>query len=434
MAARMTPPREPGLFEFEMPLAVPPYLIALAAGDLAFASEGRRTGVWTEPTVLPRALAEFSDMERMLVAVEPVFGPYRWERYDLLVLPPSFPIGGMENPMLTFATPTIIAGDKSLVSLVAHEMAHSWSGNLVTNATWTDFWLNEGFTTYLERRIMEALYGDARAQMEWSLGREALDKELEGLADAPGDQALVFDITGRDPDEAGTDVAYEKGALFLWRLELSYGRPAFDSFLKSWFDEHAFQSVTTDQFLAFLQDRLLERHPLLPGMSEPDLKLWVRGPGLPADTPRARAGVFAEVDEAARRWSQGGEKASALKTSGWTTHHWLHFLHALPAAIPPARMRELDDAFGFTREGNAEVLSEWLLLAVRHGYAGADARLEEFLTTQGRRKYVKPLFEELVKTEAGRRRAAQIYEKARPLYHTISRTTVEKILKPPPPA
>ncbi|HKY31975.1 MAG TPA: M1 family metallopeptidase [Candidatus Polarisedimenticolia bacterium] len=428
MAARQNKEAAPGLFSYTMPHPIPTYLIALAAGDLSFGSVGPRTGVWTEPPVLPRARSEFADMEAMLTATEPRFGPYRWERYDVLVLPPSFPFGGMENPMLTFATPTILAGDKSLVALIAHELAHSWSGNLVTNATWSDFWLNEGFTTYLERRIMEEVFGRERAEMEWALGRRELEKELEGLADKPGDQVLHIDLSGRDPDDGVTSVAYDKGALFLRRLEETFGREAFDPFLKAWFDEHAFTSVRTADFLAFLQERLVSRHPAVAGAAVPDVETWVRAPGLPADAPLPRAGAFEQVDAAARAWAGGRTAARDLPTAGWVTHQWLRFLDALPAAIEPARMKELDDAFGFTRTGNAEILDQWLILAVRHGYKPADARLEEFLTSQGRRKYLKPLYEELVKSEEGRKRALAIYARGRPLYHSISRATIDKIV------
>ncbi|MGH9593638.1 MAG: M1 family aminopeptidase/hydrolase, partial [Bryobacteraceae bacterium] len=202
---------EDGQFRMEQP--VPSYLIALAVSDLGFRVLGPRSGVYAEPSLLDAAAHEFADTEAMIAAVEAMYGPYRWGRYDLLVLPPSFPFGGMENPRLTFTTPTVLAGDRSLVSLVAHELAHSWSGNLVTNATWSDFWLNEGFTVYLERRILEKVYGKPRAEMEAVLGRRELDREMAGLSE--NDRVLHIDLNGRDPDEGCTLVPYEKGALLL---------------------------------------------------------------------------------------------------------------------------------------------------------------------------------------------------------------------------
>jgi aminopeptidase N len=418
-------------FRYQMPHPIPPYLIALAAGDLAFGEVSSRTGVWAEPSVLPEAVAEFSDMERMLEVTEAIYGPYRWGRYDVLVLPPSFPFGGMENPMLTFLTPTILAGDRSLVALVAHELAHSWSGNLVSNATWSDFWLNEGFTTYLERRIMEKVYGETRAGMEWTLGRQTLDEALASLSDKPADQILRIDLKGRDPDDGMTEVPYEKGALLLRLLEETYGRETFDRFLRSWFDDHAFTSLATGRFTTYLKERLIDAAEPLPGWTPPDLAAWIDQPGLPESAPQIPSDVLARVGESAGRFAAGELAPADLGTGGWTTHEWLHFLRALPDDLPAGAMAALDAAFGLTRSGNAEITDEWLLLAVRHGYRPADARLEEFLTAQGRRKYLKPIYEELVKTDAGRARAKAIYAKARPLYHSISRRTLDEIVGRP---
>jgi aminopeptidase N len=436
MAARDTTPGEgePAAengyraYAYSMPHPIPSYLIALAVGELEFGAVGPRTGVWAEPPVLPEAVEEFADMERMLEVTEAIYGPYRWGRYDLLVLPPSFPFGGMENPMLTFATPTILAGDRSLVSLVAHELAHSWSGNLVTNATWSDFWLNEGFTTYLERRIMEGVYGEERAGMEWTLGRQDLDAELLGLADKPGDQVLHIDLTGRDPDDGMTVVPYEKGALLLRQLEETYGRETFDPFLRSWFDRHAFTSLTTDRMTEYLASELLEKAQPLSGRTVPDLEAWIDRPGLPSTAPVIPSDVLARVGESAARWAAGDLAPAGIDTTGWTTQQWLHFLRALPEDPSTKSMAALDAAFGLTHSGNAEITDQWLILAVRHGYEPAYGRLEEFLTAQGRRKFLKPLYEELVKTDAGKARAKAIYAKARPLYHSISRRTLDGIV------
>jgi leukotriene-A4 hydrolase len=411
-------PRNPrtGEHRFEMKQAVPPYLIALAVGDLEFRALGRRTGVYAEPGVVGKAAEEFADLERMMSVVETLYGPYRWERYDVLVLPPSFPFGGMENPRLTFVSPTILAGDRSLVSLLAHELAHSWSGNLVSNATWSDFWLNEGFTVYLERRIVEKVYGKKRADMEAVLGRQSLS-----------DQVLHIDLKGRDPDDALTDVPYEKGALFLTHLEQTFGREKFDRFLRGYFDHFAFRSITTADFAAYLDRHLLKDSPKL--AAQVPVEEWLHKPGLPGTAPSFRARAFEEVQIQAKAWVEGKVKASALRTGAWSTPEWLHFLTMLPAKLTAAQMKELDEALGLTKRTNAEVLFQWLLLAVRHGYAQAYPRLEEFLTTQGRRKFLKPLYEELVKTPEGKDRARRIYEKARPNYHPIAVGTIDALLK-----
>ncbi|MCA8977798.1 MAG: M1 family metallopeptidase [Planctomycetes bacterium] len=407
---------------FAMDKPVPSYLIALACGDLASAAISERCAVWAEPSMLDSAAAELSDMETMVQACEQLFGPYRWGRYDLLVLPPSFPFGGMENPCLTFATPTILAGDKSLVALVAHELAHSWSGNTVTNATWRDFWLNEGFTVYLEQRIMEHVYGDDRAKMEIALGMQGLTAELATLA--PRDQVLHIDLAGRNPDDGMTAIAYDKGAAFLRRLEVAFGRPRLDTFLRSWFDSHAFQSVTTDEFLDFLTRELLQQDPA--AAAAVDVATWVRGTGLPGDAPLPESRLFAQTDAEKARWLDG-TKASELQTEGWVTQQWLRFLDGLGKPTP-ARLAELDEAFAFTRSGNSEILAAWLALAVRADYRAVDRRLELFLMTVGRRKFLKPLYEALLAAEDGKARADSIYRRARPRYHAVSQRTLDAML------
>jgi leukotriene-A4 hydrolase len=410
-----------GEYTFRQRAPIPSYLIALAVGDLQFRSMGNRTGVYAEPSVVERAAKEFEDTEKMLKAAQELYGPYRWGRYDLLVLPPSFPFGGMENPGLTFATPTILAGDKSLVSLVAHELAHSWSGNLVTNATWSDFWLNEGFTVYVERRILEKVYGRPREEMEAVLGRQELEREMATLPER--DQILHIDLKGRDPDDGVTSVPYEKGALLLRSLEQQFGRERFDKFLREYFDHFAFQSITTGIFIDYLTKHLAGAEKQLP------LDEWLSKPGIPASAPRPVSDAFTKVAVQAKRWADGETPAAKIETSGWTTHEWLHFLKALPQEMSAEKMAELDRAFSFTRTGNSEILEEWLQIALRNHYEPAYARLEEFLVSVGRRKYLKPLYTEMAKTPEGRARAAAIYKKARPGYHPIAVTTVDALLK-----
>jgi aminopeptidase N len=412
-----------GAFRFRMDRPIPPYLVALACGKLEFRKISERCGVWAEPSVVDRAREEFADTEKMVQAAESLFGPYRWGRYDLLVLPPSFPFGGMENPCLTFVTPTVIAGDRSLVSLIAHELAHSWSGNLVTNATWSDFWLNEGFTNYFESRIVERVYGTERARMEAQVDLAELEDEMKELP--PRDQILHVDLKGRHPDDGVTGVPYTKGALFLTRLEEVFGRGRFDRFLRSYFDSHAFRSIDTEQFVTYLKKVLFSQDPEL--ARQIDLAKWLGQPGLPEDTPRAQSKALADVDRQIERWEQGAT-AAELETRGWVTHQWLHFLEGLSGKLDADAMTKLDAEFHFTATGNCEVLDTWLRLAIQNGYAPADARLEEFLMTVGRRKYLEPLYKELAKTEAGLARAKAIYAKARPRYHAISAATIDAVL------
>lgn len=417
--------RRDGDYSFRMMQSVPSYLIALAVGDLRFRPLGRRTGVYAEPSVIDKAAREFVDTEKMIVATERLYGPYRWGRYDLLVLPPSFPFGGMENPRLTFATPTILAGDRSLVSLVAHELAHSWSGNLVTNATWSDFWLNEGFTTYIERRIIEAVYGRGREEMEAALALRSLEEEMGTLEER--DEILHVDLKGRDPDAGFTGVPYEKGALFLRSLEETFGRAVFDRFLRSYFSHFAFRSIRTEDFISYLKANLIDKYPRQ--AARVPLEEWIYQAGLPKSAPRPSSDAFTRVEEQGKRWLKGEIALSRISTATWSTQEWLHFLQSLPADLGSQRMAELDRAFRLTRSGNSEIIFQWLLMAIRHRYEAAYPRLEEFLTGIGRRKFIKPLYEELIKTDEGRERATSIYRRARPFYHPIAVTTIDEVLK-----
>jgi aminopeptidase N len=412
-------------FEFGMPEPVPAYLFALAIGELEFRPVGRRTGVWAEPPVVDAAADELADLEDMLEAAEELYGPYRWGRHDVLILPPSFPLGGMENPRLTFATPTILAGDRSLVSLVAHELAHSWSGNLVTNATWNDFWLNEGFTVYFERRIMERLRGPAYAAMLDRLGRQELADEIARLGPDSPDTRLAIDLAGRDPDDGVTRVPYEKGAAFLRTIEAVVGRERFDAFLRRYFDAHAFQSMTTPRFLEELRADLLAGDTA----AERAIRIddWVHQPGVPDNAPIAASDAFERVEAQVQRFV-AGTAAAGLETAGWSTHEWVHFLRGLPENLPRTRLEELDRAFGLTESGNCEIKFEWLRIAVRSRYEEAFPALERFLTGQGRRKYLKPLYEELMKSEEGREMARRIYGVARPGYHSVSTNTIDAIV------
>ena len=415
-----------GEFRFEMRQPIPSYLIALAVGDLAFRSMGERTGVYAEPSVVESAAAEFDDTEALMAATERLYGPYRWERYDLLVLPPSFPFGGMENPRLTFATPTVIAGDKSLVALVAHELAHSWSGNLVTNATWRDFWLNEGVTVYLERRILEEVFGRRRVDMEATLDRQALGEELARLE--PPDQILHIDLRGRDPDDGMNQVPYLKGDLFLRLLEETVGRERFDTFLRAYFDHFAFRSITTSDFAAYLTEQLLSHDADL--VETLQVNAWLEQPGLPANAPRSESDALTLVEQQAARWASGETAAAALETGAWTTQEWLHFLKSVPEMLAAGQMAELDEVFGFTEAGNSEVAHQWLLTAIRNQYEPAYVRLETYLVGIGRRKLIKPLYDELVKTPEGRARAETIYERARPGYHPIAVSSIDEVVRP----
>ncbi|PRQ04471.1 Aminopeptidase N [Enhygromyxa salina] len=421
-------------FRFVMPQRVPAYLLALAVGDLERVEVGARTAVWADPSVAAAAADEFADMEDMLGEAEQLYGAYAWGRYDVLVLPPAFPFGGMENPRLTFLTPTLLAGDRSLVSVIAHELAHSWSGNLVTNKTWGDLWLNEGFTVYFERRIIEQIYGPERAAIEAVIGKRELVEELTDpalLGDKPHFQRLAMDLRGVDPDESFSGVPYEKGALLLVALEHAYGREVFDAFLRKWFATHAFGSVATADFINFVGVELVGKQAPLEGHTTPDLAAWVDGAGLPDDAPEPEAAPLDQVEAEARAFGSGELEAKAVRTKGWSPWHWLHFLRSLPETTDAERMGELDKAFALTKSTNAEILGEWLEMAARHRYEPAYERMEQFLIEVGRRKFLTPIYRALAETPEGREQAKAIYAKARPGYHAISRNTLDSLLRAP---
>jgi leukotriene-A4 hydrolase len=410
-------------FRFRMNQPVAPYLIAIAIGDLAFRELGPRTGVWTEPAMLEAAARELADTEAMVVAAERLYGPYRWGRYDLIVLPPSFPYGGMENPTLTFLTPTFIAGDRSLVGLVAHELAHSWSGNLVTNAVWSDSWLNEGFTSYFENRIMEAIYGERRAAQEAALSWDEAQKALqEEGATAPTTRLHASD----DPDAGVSGIVYDKGAIFLRTIERIVGRERFDAYLRSYFDRHAFQPMTSARFLADLRANLVRGDQAL----EQRLMLdqWVYQPGLPENAARPDPQAFAQVDQAVAAYNSSGN-ASGIPYARWNTAERLRFLNSLPRELPRERLAALDQAFGLSRSGNSEVLFAWLQLALANRYDPAVPAAEQFLLRMGRRKFVAPLFETLMgEGEWGRPIAQRLYARVRPSYHSVTTGTVDETL------
>ena len=417
-------------YRFEMKQPIPAYLIALAIGDLEFQSLGARVGVWTEPSRLAAAANEMADLPRMLEVGEGMAGPYRWDRYDVLIMPRAFAYGGMENPRLSFVSPSIIAGDRSLVSTVVHELAHSWSGNLVTSATWNDFWLNEGFTSYLEHRFVETLYGKRRADMEDAIAFQGLE---ETIADAiaagyPGDTDLKLDLAGRDPNEGTSDVAYIKGRWFLGFLEGRFGRAAFDSFLRAYFDAHAFQSMTTEGFRSELLARLAE--PGAPKITAGEIDAWIYGPGLPATMPAVPQGVFDAVDRVAADWNAGRLATADLPVKDWVTQEWMRFLDEQPADLTDARLADLRSTFRLGADGNAEIALSWLRLVIRTEYEPAYPDVEHYLLNTGRWRLVETLFRDLSRTEAGTALGRRIYARARPGYHQSIRDAVERLLDP----
>ncbi|RJG24169.1 M1 family metallopeptidase [Massilia cavernae] len=412
-----------GGWRFNMPQPIPSYLLAIAIGEIEARELGPRTGVYAEPKRIDAAAWELADTEKMVAAAESLYGPYRWGRYDMLVLPPSFPIGGMENPRLTFLTPTMIAGDRSLVDLIAHELAHSWSGNLVTNASFKHWWLNEGFTNYVTTRILEKIYGEEVANMNLQLEQEEALSSLASIA--PAKQALITKDADSSSEHYTDDVlAYAKGAWFLRTLEQRAGREVFDPFLRGWFDQHAFQSVTTERFVRYLRKNLLEKHPNV--LTEAELEEWLYGAGIPASAVRASSQRLAALNTARDAWLKGDLKTSQLDTKQWTANEWMKFLNDIDQKATAAQLKELDQAFALGRTTNNEVAFRFYRAAINAGYRDIRQPLQAFLMSVGRQKFVVPLYTGLRKNPQDKTWAEAVYSKARERYHPATQKSVDK--------
>ncbi len=408
---------------FAMREPVPAYLIALAAGDLVARDVGPRTAVFAEPATIDAAAHELGELERMVEAAEELIGPYLWGRFDVVVMPPSFPYGGMENPRLTFASPTLLAGDRSLTTVIVHELAHAWAGNLVTNATWNDFWINEGTTVYLELRLNELLWGPERASLLRSSGHRELESEIERMGAESPDTRLCYDMAGRDPAEGVTVIPYMKGAALFWTLERAFGRDSLDAWLKSWFARRAFQSVTTTTLLEDLKSELFTAA----GAPSFDLERWVHAPGLPTDAAPPTSALLERVDHAAAS-VLGGVHPSTLDVEGFTPQAWRHFLGTLIQARPARDVvHAVDQAFALSQGHNAEILAPWLRLEAQATSDAAIPRIEAFLGSVGRMKYLRPLYAELVASSWGRPIAERAYQAAKGKYHALVRAGLERL-------
>jgi aminopeptidase N len=418
-------PDASGAWTFTMPQPIPGYLIAIAVGDIRFQATGKRTGVYAEPGMLKKAAYEFGETEKTLELMEQAFGPYRWGRYDILVLPPSFPFGGMENPRLTFATPTVITGDRMLVSLISHELAHSWSGNLVTNASWNDFWLNEGFTEYLTYRLVDMQFGQARGDMERVLGLADLKESMSHLDRA--DWSLVRKEPAKDPDAVFSTVPYERGNLFLSWLEAQFGRPAFDAFLRGWFDNHAFQSATTAQFLAALHEQLMAQQP--GKISEAQLDAWFHQPEIPDFAVLPKSDALDKVDQLRADWLAGKLPLAQLPARQWSVQEWQRFLDNMPDSVSLEQVQSLDAQYKLSATHNAILACSWFRLALGHGDQAVLPPVRKYLIEIGRMRLIKPLYRELLKTPDGKAYAGKVYAEAKPGYNPITQQAIERVLK-----
>lgn len=425
-AKNPTEKNESGIYTFKMDQPIPCYLIALAVGDIAYKQIGENTGVYSEPALIEEVAYEFADLQKMVDAAVELYGEYLWETYDVIVLPYSFPFGGMENPRLTFATPTLITGDRSLVSVIAHELAHSWSGNLVTNATWNDFWLNEGFTVYFENRIMEKLYGkevaDMLALIEWQELQQTTSEMLS--SGHAHDTHLKLNLDERDPDDGMTEIAYVKGAFFLKSLEETAGREKFDEFLKGYFNTYKFQTLTTEDFVAYMEENLLKKHNITFNTNE-----WIYQEGIPDNHIKLNSPRFEKIQQYAVDLKENGNSLPAdLKRENHITQEWLAFIRKFDGELDAEKMRIIDQQLNLKNSGNAEIMAEWFVLGIQSGYLDIRDDMRAFLFKVGRRKFLAPIYGALAKTEDNKAWALDVYKDARPNYHSVSTGTIDEIL------
>jgi len=414
-----------GVYTFKQDKAIPSYLMAIAVGDIEFQSIDNRTGVYAEPSMLKKSAWEFAELGKMVVAAEKLYGPYRWGRYDVLVLPPSFPYGGMENPNLTFLTPGVIAGDRSLTSLLAHELGHSWSGNLVTNATWDDIWLNEGFTTYVEHRIGEAIFGKKEFEMQNVITRKELVDNVAEYGETSPDTRLKVSLTGRNPDDGISMIPYVKGYAFLRVIENAVGREKFDVFIKNYFDAHAFKSITTEDFIKYYNENLIKGDKALADKIKAED--WIYKPGIPSNITPVSSADFDAIDKIQKSWRETGLKGLSQKIT--TTSEKQYFIDHLPTDITPKEMEAIDAEFNFTKGGNFIIKRQWFVQAIIHQYKAANPAIEQFLVSISRTGSVMMLYKEMVKTPEGKVWAKQVFDKAKSGYHATTIQAVEGVLK-----
>ncbi|PRT53290.1 Leukotriene A-4 hydrolase [Wickerhamiella sorbophila] len=427
---------EEGVYKFRQNIPIPSYLFAISSGDLASAPIGPRSLVYSEPSDLKACQYEFeADTENFIKVAEKIVFPYEWETYNVLVLPPSFPFGGMENPNITFATPTLVSGDRQLVEVIAHELAHSWSGNLVTNCSWEHFWLNEGWTVYLERRIMGALRGESYRHFEAIIGWKDLTEAIDAMGEtAEKFSKMVVDLQGNvDPDDAFSTVPYEKGSTFLLYLENLLGRGEWDKFIPFYFSKFKAKSLDTDMFKETLYEFFASQKDKLDAI---DWNLWLHTPGLPPkpdfDTSIAEpcfdlAAKYAEAAKSTGDFSWATQK----DTEGWKARQVLVFLDSVAEKLEGAKhissaAEKMNELFNFSTSNNAEIKARWFRLAIAGKLEQEYQPLADWLGTVGRMKFTRPGYRNLA--SVSRQLALDTFAKYKDFYHPICRTMVMKDL------
>ena len=413
---------EQTLFAFQMPQPIPSYLFAIAVGHLTFRELGPRTGIYAEPELIEAAAWEFAENETKMIEAEKLLGPYLWGRYDLLVLPPSFPYGGMENPRLTFLTPTSILGTRGQTALITHELAHAWTGNLVTNATWQDFWLNEGWTTYAESRITKVLEGKDVADLRAAFNEKQLRAVMERVGSDSPRTCLKLPAEEKDADSFTTLIPYYKGCFFLQECEHAVGRERFGTFIQNYMSKFQFQSITTEAYLDFLKVELPEVFERV------NVQAWVYEPGLPQEWHGPKSYLYDEVQQVLNNYLQGTLPIKE-QTQEWHRYQILSFLQGLPKKIPVEDCQYLEDILELEKRNDAGYYSFFYPTCIRSGYQEILPRVETFMDRVGRMLYILPIVRALLEADWSRAEVRPLFESVRDRHHQITIHTIEGLLR-----
>jgi len=416
-------------FFFTQPVPISSYLIALGVGDLVCKDIGPRTKVWSEPSYVDRAAYEFAETEQFIQVAEKYLGPYVWGIYDILLLPPSFPYGGMENPCLTFVTPTLLAGDRSLADVVAHEISHSWSGNLVTNKTWEHFWLNEGWTVYNERLIHGHIHGNLERHFKSLQGLKALDDSIDMYGVDSPHTCLYQKLNDIDPDDAFSSVPYEKGFNFLFYLETVVGGlDTFLPFARAYFDKFKYSTITTEEFKIFFLEYF---NNLGSKLDVIEWDKWLYGKGNTPVSNKFDESISASSIALAEKWLSGVD-GDSKDIDGWNAGQITLFLDTIitsDKSLDIQSVANIDQLYNFTSSNNSEVRFRWYQIGIKAEYDPVFPAAAKFVVEQGRMKFVRPLYRSLYKSNKGRSLAVDTFKKNSTFYHSIAAKMIAKDLE-----
>ena len=383
--------------KFKQQIPVMSYLIAIAVGAIESRRIGPRSQVWSEAELIEKAAFDFSETDEMIKTAEQLCGPYEWKIFDILVLPPSFIYGGMENPCMSFLSPTALSGDKSNADVIAHDIVHSWAGNLVTNVNFEHFWINEGVTTYLERKVIGKLDGEPSRHLHAILKWKDLEAEVESLGPSNHLTALVTNLTTVHPDNALTEIPFEKGSTFLWYLEdVVGGATVFEPFLKSFFKDFSKQSIDSEQFKSYF----IKYFYNVEALQTIDWDTWLYKPGMPIYKPQFDNSMAKKCWNLAKKWKQWNmkrRKVWKIEFHSFSPLQKQEFLSSLFNGPPlnHLKLNSMEKLYSLNGSPNYEILFRWIRLGIKARWIPIVQPALKLLSEQGRLKYSKQIFKDL---------------------------------------